>query len=272
MATKKDTAVAVIEPQTTAIAELMDQIEFAPDGAEDLQVAFPSIKLVQGTTRGISGSSKHIGEFYHEDTGVYEDALEVIPLYMQTQRAIFEKEAESPGCMSVDGVAPLPNQPLWQKNSATFNIGEVSMEDRYQPRLCAECPFSQFGDDGTPPLCGETILMMVQRDDDSFARLRIGRTGLKPVRDAARKLQFKGRRLPIFTSMWTFKSFEKEAPGRKWNQLEVSTAPLANEDIVRVNAIATAIRGQIQTVAENTDFASEASNVIDMDEEVGFGE
>ena len=273
MATKtNNNAPAVIEPRTTDLAELLDQIgEFAPDGAEDLQITFPSIKLIQGTTRGIAGSSKHIGEFYHEDTGEYEDALEVIPLYMQTQRALFEEDLESPSCMSVDGAEPLPNQPLWRKNVAKFKNGDWEVPLTGQPRICAACPLSQFAEDGTPPVCGETILMMVQRDDESFARLRIGRTGLKPVRDAAKKLQYKGKRLPIFTAMWTFRSFEKEAPGRKWSQLEVSTAPLSNDEIVRISKLAMDIRRDIQTVAADTNFADEAENVIDYDE-VAFDE
>lgn len=277
MAAKKDTAVAVIEPQATALAELIDQIEFAPDGAEDVRLPFPTIKLIQGTTRGIVGSAKHSGEFYHEDTGEYEEALEVVPLYAQTQRAIFELDAELPACASTDGVAPNPRQPLWTKNVVRFKSGEHEVPMTGQPQFCHQCPFGQFGPNNEAPECGESILMMVQRDDDTFARFRIGRSGLKPVRDAMKnlKIRVKGKpeqRLPIFTALWTFTSFEKEAPGRKWNQLEVSTTPLSPEDIVRINKLAMDIRRDIQTVAAETDFASEASNVIDYDEEVGFGE
>lgn len=260
---------AVIDPTETALTleSLLD--DFASDGAEDLAVTFPDIKLIQGTTRGIANSERHIGDFYHSDTQQFDEKLEVIPLYMQTQRAIFEDGVEAPGCMSVDGISPLPNQPLWTKEKILIKQKLLDQNGMWQPEYCADCPYSRFKEDGTPPPCGETILMMVRRDDDSFARLRIGRTGLKPVRDAAKKLQFKGRRLPIFTSLWSFSSVSKETPGRKWSQLQVSTTPLPPAEVVAINAIAKAIRSQIQEVAADTNFAAEAEAagpVIDQDE------
>lgn len=265
----KSKDIIVPEPAETALTleALFD--DFAPDGAEDLQVTFPDVKLIQGTTRGIPNSERHIGHFFHSDTQQFDEKLEVIPLYMQTQRAIFEDGVEAPGCMSVDGISPLPSQPLWTKEKILLKQRMVDQSGMWQPEYCQDCPYSRFKEDGTPPECGETILMMVRREDDSFARLRIGRTGLKPVRDAAKKLQLKGKRLPIFTSLWSFSSVSKEAPGRKWSQLQVSTTPLPPAEVAIVNAIAKAIRADIQEVAKDTNFAAEAEasgTVIDQDE------
>lgn len=267
---------AVINPGEQAVAtrERVEDpfagIVFEDDGVNEGEPSFrllwPEVKLIQGVTRGIDGSNKHIGEFYHTDWQEFQTDLHVIPLNIREQRAFFEDGVEAPGCVSVDGIAPLPNQPLWKKPFINVrNRGSQSQEGMWQPELCVECPYAQFAEDGTPPLCGSSMLMMVKREDDSFAQLRIGPSGLKPVRQAIRKLIGGRRRLPIFAAGWTFSSTTAEKGTKKWEQLTVQTYPLDVAEVVAMNVLVAEMRGQVNEVATQsaTNLSNEGDEAIE---------
>lgn len=268
--------VATIDESSKGLMELPADVDWADDGADDVRIQFPMLKLIQGTTRGIDGASKHIGEWYHTDTGEFETDLHVIPLYKQNQRACFEDDAEMPSCSSLDGIAPLPYQPLWQKETAKFRgMAPVKVEsitpDGLAPALCAQCPLSQFVD-GNAPICGESMLMMVMREDNSFAQMRLGGTALGPVRNRLGKLVKNNKRLPMFTQRWTFSSKETEKGNKKWQQLTVETMPLPPVDALRLNEVAKSLRPQMQAEAQSASFVDE-SNIIDMDDDdIGYGD
>lgn len=272
---EESTAIAPIEEKnrnlvTRAVDPYAD-IEFADDGVDESKVnlAWPDLKLIQGTTRGIKGSERFLGYFYHPDTDEFTETLDVIPLAVREQRAFFEDMADSPACISLNNINPEPKQPLWQKEwVAVKGEGNKNMGGHPQPEFCVDCPFSKFGEDGTPPACGETILMMVMREDGSFARFRVGRTGLKPVRKAISRLISGSRRLPVFSAMWTFSSESVEKGSRKWMQLNVATRPLDMAEVVEVNETVKMIRAQTDQVAREAAFEagpSDAGNVIDVE-------
>lgn len=272
---EESTAIAPIEEKnhslvTRAVDPYAD-IEFADDGVDESKVnlAWPDLKLIQGTTRGIKGSERFLGYFYHPDTDEFTETLDVIPLAVREQRAFFEDMADSPACISLNNINPEPNQLLWQKEKVMVKgVGEMYVGDMPQPALCVDCPFSKFGEDGSAPACGETILMMVQREDGSFARFRIGRTGLKPVRKAISRLISGSRRMPVYSALWTFGSESIEKGSRKWMQLTVRTQPLERDQIIEINETVKMIRGETDQVAREAAFEagpSDAGNVIDVE-------
>lgn len=273
-AKEKTTAVTTTETEnrgivTRAVDPYAD-IDFADDGVNEEKVvlAWPDIKLVQGTTRGIKNSERHLGDFYHPDKDEFTETLDVIPLALREQRALFEDQAESPSCISLDNIRPEPNQLLWQKEKVLIKgVGEQYVGDMPQPAFCADCPFSKFGEDGSAPACGETILMMVQREDGSFARFRVGRTGLKPVRKAIARLISGSRRLPVFSAMWTFSAEPVEKGSRKWMQLNVATRPLEMAEVIEVNETVKLIRAQTDEVARKAAFEDDpkSDNIIDVE-------
>lgn len=278
-AKKEETALVPASEENRSLAAAPDNpyadIDFADDGVNEERIVlkWPDIKLIQGTTRGIPGSERHIGDFYHTDTNEYVETLDVIPLIARDQRALFEEgDSESPVCISLDGIRPEPNQLAWTKPLLRLRgLGEVSVGLEPQPAYCKDCPFSQFAEDGTPPPCGETILMMVMREDRSFARLRIGRTGLGPVRNRISRLINGSKRLPIFTAMWSFSSHSAEKGNRKWAQLDVTTRPLQVDEIREVNEVVRAMRAEMEGVAREAAYegtpAANEDNIIDVEYE-----
>lgn len=268
------------EVPTTAVAprggfavadtfDIPDDVEIADDGADDVKLRFPALKLIQGTSRGIEDSDRHIGDWWHSDTGEFVSELAVIPLYKQDQRACFEDDNDSPVCSSIDGLQPLPHQPLWQKVSVFFNRVEYNPAEITPmgliPQWCSECPLSQFVN-GNAPVCGESILTMVMREDKSFAQMRISGTGLGPFRNQIGKLIKNNKRIPMFSHIWIFSSKAAEKTGKKWRQLTVSVLPLAQPEFLAVNEVVKAIRSEIQQEVEKTDFAATAGPIIDGDE------
>lgn len=260
-------AVAKLDETTTALAHPFDEVEWEDDGVnpDKVRAIFPQIKLIQGTTRGVD--ARDTGRFIHSDTGQIEDAIEVIPLIATDQRSFFEDGVDAPACVSYDGIAPAPNQPLWTKPVVAIRgKGMVSQEGLWQPRFCAECRYSKFGENGEAPDCNESILLMVRREDDSFAQFRVGRTGLSKVRREMGKLKGMARRLPIFAYVWTFGSENQEKAGKKWQQLTVKTTPLSNEQAIDVNNLVKTMRSTMQREAQKSIVTDgDETNIIDVE-------
>lgn len=255
---------AIVPAEAAGAVALYEDIDWADDGVneEEIRISWPMIRLVQGTTRGLPDSDRHIGDFYHPDTQAYSEKLVVVPLQLRTQRAFFEAVAEQPVCTSLDGIAPQPNQLLWTKPEVTHKSikGSIDMAGTYAPGHCVDCMFFNFSPEGNPPLCGETILMMVRRGDGSFAQFRVGGTGLKPVRQALGRMVANNKRLPAFAHKWTFSSVTMEKPGQKWKQLQVSTEPLSRAEAQEMNALVQEMRAAM-TGAANRSLEAEPVDV-----------
>lgn len=156
-----------------------DDLAWEDTGIGNVAPSFPIIKIVQGTST-MEGAGKHGGDFWRSDTEEFYSELDVVPLLRRETRALFEQGNNSPICMSPDGVAPLSNQPLWMStNITTIDMGQKGIHPvpEFAPENCAACPFSQWGEDGTPPLCGSSDVLLVDVDGD----LRAALTAAAPV-------------------------------------------------------------------------------------------
>lgn len=182
------------------------QMDWEDDGTDDVQPAFPMIKIVQGTST-MEGAGKHGGDFWHSDTEEYESTISVVALVKRETRALFEEGRVEPSCLSVDGKVPLPNQPKW--------AGQV------QPAACVECPFSAWGEDNTPPPCKNSEVLLVDRGNGDLAQLRVNGKSIKPLRQfIARKC--KPKSLPLYAYRLTLGTRELSGDGKKWHELTLS--------------------------------------------------
>lgn len=215
------TTPAVYRSQTLAEYE---GIEFEPDGNEDIPASYPAIKIVQATSV-MQGSKKHVGEFWHSDVEDYEPTLDVVGILKRDTRAYFPEGAQEPACASNDGIVPRADQALWK--------------DKEQPASCAECPLSVWGDDGTPPPCRESMVLLVDRNPDGYpdlAQLRIGGMSIRPYkRFVGRKLAPK--KLPIYTQRLHLTTAEKAEAGKNWMELIIEGEPLPREKVLEYVAL-----------------------------------
>ncbi len=208
---------------------------FEPDGTEDIAPSFPYIKIVQATST-MSGASKHAGDFYRSDTETYHNPLEVVALFQKTTRAIFEEGSNTPLCRSGDGIAPAPGQSLWDYEAVNLGQGRVlEVPDIGQPLACADCPFFEWGEDGTPPPCRESIVVLVDHEGE-LAQLRIGGKSMGIwKRMIARRL--KPRKLPLCSQKLFMTTVEKSEPGKKWQELEINAEDLPKSEAMAYNAV-----------------------------------
>lgn len=235
----------------TAIVEYAEpEGGWESDGNEDIQPSFPIISIVQPTSRA-QGAEKHIGEFFHSDTETYSPTLDVVALVRHETRALFEEGKDRPACMSVDGKAPRPNQPLWKQESVTTRDG-IKAVTMNQPTACDRCPFAEWMGD-QPPICGVNNILLVERGEDDLAQLRFGGKSIKPYRQfVARKLAPK--RLPLFTQRLHLETEIKTEPSKKWAELTITATPLSPQDAAHYNGILRAQRARFEkTMAEQGD-------------------
>lgn len=204
---KKGMAALQIVDESGEIVSWEDfgQYDFEDDGTEEIRPSFPNIKLVQSTS-SMEGATQNVGKFWHSDRETFEYPLEVVALARRETRALFEEGRLEPACLSIDGKAPLPNQPKWAGSA--------------QPAACAECPFSSWGEDNSPPPCGKSEVLLVDRGDGDLAQFRVNGTGIKPLRQFIAR-RCKPKHLPLYAFRLTFTASEMVGPGKKWQQLEV---------------------------------------------------
>lgn len=231
---------AVIEKTETAVATWEG---FASDGTEDIAPSYPIIKIVQSTS-SMPGASKHAGEFYRSDTEEYIDPLEVVALVQKNTRAYFKEGEQQPSCRSDDSIAPAPNQPLWEATR--------------QPALCKECPFSQWGGDGTPPACRQSIVVLVDTGDGDLAQLRLGGKSMGVWKGfVARRL--KPRKQPLCSQRLSLTTVEKSEPGKKWQELVIDATPLSRDDALVYNAVLQYERGRFEQAVRESHEAEEGA-------------
>lgn len=265
----------IVPASTTALvadpwAELASG-EWAPDGTENIRIKWPELKIVTGVSK-MENKGKHGGEFWHSDSEKFEASVEVIPLTMTFQQSLFADQVDSPLCMSIDGVAPLPAQPLW-RDYETFKPrggSEVPVPDIDQPKLCAQCPFMQFQGDNRP-LCSRSILLMLQRtEDQSFAQLRLPASSLAPWAAAVNKHLVKGsRRLPLYTGVWTLRTKEVTKGSNTFYVIDVeSVRPQSLEEARMFSNMISGMREEMERVQYESVARqdSDPDNVIDHDD------
>lgn len=203
---------------------------FAPDGTEGILPSFPVIKIATATSR-MDKADKNAGSFWCSDTEEYSESIDVVGLVARNTRALFsdDRSIEKPLCMSTDGRVPLADQPLWGQESVdTRDYGTLDVPEA-TPSNCAACPFSQWGEgtDGKqhPPVCRESLVLLVAREDGQFATLRLGGTNIKPFRQmVATKL--KPKALALCTQALRLTTERKQANGNTWYEIVWQATPL----------------------------------------------
>ena len=225
------------------------------DGNEDIAPSFPTITIVQPTSR-MPGAERHVGEFWHSDRETYEAELSVVGLVKRETRALFEDGSDTPVCMSSDGKAPLPNMPLWRMESVRLRDGDKSVPFGVAPSACEMCPFSQWLGD-SPPACQASYVILVDRGDDDLAQLRIKGKSIKPYREFVKR-KLAPKRLPLFLFRLHLSGAVKSDVGKKWAELTIDAEPLNQEDALRYNEILRAHRARFeQAVASGVEWDDE---------------
>lgn len=214
---------------------------YEPDGTEDIAPSFPIVKVVQGTST-MPGAGRHAGDFWSSDTEEFAPVLDVVALVRRQTRAYFPEGAVTPSCLSTDGKAPLPNQPLWHAS------GEP------QPVSCAACPLSAWGDDGSPPPCKASDVLLIDRAPESempdFAQLRFSGKSIRPLtRFIATKC--KPKSLPLYAFRLRLSTNERAEDGKKWQEIQVEGKLMTPADAQRYSAMLAEQRARFElTLAE----------------------
>lgn len=235
---------AVVPEQNTTLS-LWDAPEggWESDGNEDILPRFPMITLVQPMAK--EGTP---GEFFHTDTGESTKELDIVILVRRETRALFEEGSEKPICRSDDGRVPAQHQPLWDGRTEVDlggKFGRIAITQNYPPSLCTLCPFSRWGEDGEPPACGNSYVLLVDRGNNDLAQLRIKGTSIKPYRDfVASKVSPKGRKIFWFRIKVT--SALKTGPSRKWYEMVFNGSLLSQGGAESYNAILRAQKARFE--------------------------
>lgn len=233
--------------------ELLD-MEFEPDGSEEIALIFPTISLVQSTSQ-FPESSKHVGQFWHSDREDYTEELEGVGLFMTYSQALFEQDSKAPSCSSLDGQVPRPNQKLWLSDDGTWHP-RGSQERKtiplpHQPLSCATCPMNLWIGDNAPACQRSIILSLWRGDDKTIANFRFGGTALKPFQQfVGTKLVHRNRKLPLSAMGLRFYSSEETKPGKKWQQLHVEGRPMPVAEVRQFEAFKNEIRGLVKQSQE----------------------
>lgn len=113
-------------------------------GREDMMI--PRLVLTQAQSADLPDNDKHLGEWYNTLTGAYAKEVEGVLLGMSKGRVMFPEKFNRDSvtlCASDDALRP-------REEYHGMNINGVNI-----PATCAECPFSKFSEDGTPPACSK---------------------------------------------------------------------------------------------------------------------
>lgn len=202
---------------------------WASDGNEDLPVARPTIALVPP----ISATKEFLaGEFKHSDRNHSEPSLDVVILYRKETRALFAADSKEPVCRSDDGKFPAKDMPLWDMEEIDLGKrGKVAVFGF--PGQCGVCPFGEW-EGTTPPACGNSYVLLVDRGDGDLAQLRVKGTSIKPYRDFIAK---KPARMPIYAYRTTVTSEFKERGLNKWYEMRFRAEPLEEDEARRYDAL-----------------------------------
>lgn len=211
--------------------------DWESDGTENVQPSFPTIKVVQGTST-MDGGGRHGGDFWHSDTEEFTSILDCVALVRRETRSLFEEGQDGPRCLSMDGNAPLPSQPYWATRGP-------------QPKACADCPLSQWGDDGTPPPCKLSNVLLIDRGEGDLAQLRVSGKSLRVLRQFIAR-RCRPRRLPLYAYRLRLSTVERSEPSKKWHELVIDGTLMAPAEAKVYSDILKAQREQFERSVSGT--------------------
>lgn len=135
-------------------------------GREDMMI--PRLVLTQAQSADLPDYDKHLGEWYNTLTGAYVKEAEGVMLGMSKGRIMFPEKFSRDStalCASDDALRPRDEYRGMDINGTVI------------PATCAECPFSKFGGDGTPPPCAKGYQFAFIDSDSVPYIVRLQRTG-----------------------------------------------------------------------------------------------
>lgn len=224
-------------------------------GHGDINPSFPYLKIVQPMTTAKGATGKE-GWFYHSDTGEYIGTVEGVVLLKTNPRSMFIAGHDKPVCASMNGVEPLPNQPLWEMKSIIVKRGEKPQPlPLTEPSSCETCVFGAWtGERGNRivPPCSQSNMLLLDENDGSqppganLVMFRVKGRSIKPYKKwyATRCAP---KRLPPFAyrlHMYTEGPLSEPGKEGKWYELRIESEPMDPADVLAYKAIVDAQRAK----------------------------
>jgi hypothetical protein len=180
-----------------------------------------------------ANKAKLAGEFWHSDWERSTPTLEVVMLYRRETRALFEADNNEPVCRSDDAKRPAVGMPLWEMEEVDLGKqGKVAVPSF--PVMCQNCPFAEWALDGTPPACGNSYLLLVDRGNGDLAQLRVKGTSIGPYR---RFISKKPQNRPMYHFRTTITSEDCAKGTRRWFEMRFKAEPLEEEEARRYDLL-----------------------------------
>ena len=188
----------------------------------------PVLKLIQSNTR-IDDADKYAGKWYRSDTGEIITEPHALIIGIAKSRVLFPSDYDGSGdvlCRSDDGHMPRADlvgqmiyfMPGTEKRRAIVSEATADKDDQHNmaiPAVCADCPLSQWGEDGGKPPCRLSDNWAALLDEGDPALIRFGGSAAKisaKLRNLARAATAK--RKPLFIALSAH--FEKGDSGNYW--------------------------------------------------------
>jgi hypothetical protein len=149
------------------------------------ELRIPILRLVQAQSR-IDGKEGHEGEWHNSVTGEFSKHPELLMIGVSKGRIMFPDEYNADNkalCASDNGSAP--RDEFVGKEIETvgkdLTTGRRIVSVQAIPPVCAECPFSLWGDDGKPPACSAVAVFAGVEEDGLPVLLQIRSAGMQAV-------------------------------------------------------------------------------------------
>lgn len=198
----------------TAIEVPADYIPVA--GIENLSpddFSIPVMKLIQTNTKNIENADTLAGQWHRTDTGEVLETVKTLIIGIQKSRVLFPSEYTGEGkalCRSDDSITPRADhapavfyQPGNPKTGRKATVGAMEgNSDMEIPNACADCPLSQWGEDGEKPPCRLSDNWAALTSEGDPVLIRFGGTAAKisaKLRNLARAATAK--RKPLYVEL-----------------------------------------------------------------------
>jgi len=260
--------------ELTVVEEQGSEIALPPDfddrvaGEENLRqgdTGMPPRLRISSQNRPIEGTEP--GDIVNTLTGAVSRTIEFIPMvFLPTTRVMWPATFDAnntPVCVSDDGTNPLDDQ-----NRAT----------NPQEGPCSMCSYSQFGGDGTPPVCkAQRNFLVLTLPDYEPAIITLSSTGIAVAKQLTALARMTGIRKAIVMATRQVSSDK----GTWWAPQFVVGSKLANDEVLMAAEFRNGLKNLIITadIVQENGASEPAGNVVngtaapvmyDPDEEMPF--
>jgi hypothetical protein len=222
------TELTVTEEMALVADALPDDIDLTVAGEENLQpgdLGMPPRLRISQPNRPVDGTNP--GDIVNTLTGAVCSQVEFVPMvFLPTTRVMW------PATFNAD------NQPVCVSDDNRSPTDDLTRVTNPQRGPCAECPYSQFGEDGTPPVCkAQRNFLILTLPDLEPAILTMQSTGIASAKQLTSLAKMAGLRKSITMAarqvqdnrgMWYVPAF---VMGRKLSVTEIITAAEFRDDL-----------------------------------------